>query len=221
MKATLKWPALPQKRPAAKPAGPPAPALTTQQWLPVRDIRDGCLFRPDGGVVAGVQLRMPALALKSAAEQDLLIAGWQAALDGLGCPWQILTLPRPIDLDQYLAGLDAAVQATPSGPRRRVLGEYLRWVSGLARQGEATERRSYLLLSRTGPDAVAEHRQTLAGLLDDLARLRGVEATPLDDAGWRSLLFLAFHAGRAAVEPAPDTHRAIPLYRPAPTQGGE
>lgn len=209
------------KRPG-KSAAPPEPALTTQRWVPVRDLHDGCLFRPDGAVVAGIRLRAPALGLKSALEQGQLIQGLQAALDGIGCPWQIWTSPRPIDLDAYLAALDIALQGTPTGPRRRVLGDYLRWVSGLVRQGEAVERRSHILMSRVGPDAVAEHRQAIRGLLDDLSRLRGVEATPLEDADWRQVVFLAFHAGRTAYEPALEERRPIPIYR-APTRekGGE
>lgn len=196
------------------PAPSAPPTLTTQQWLPVADLHDGFLFRPDGGVVAGVAIRPPALGLKSQAEQGQLVQGLQVALDGTGCPVQILTLPRPIDLDRYLADLDVRLQDTPNGDRRRVLGDYLRWVAGLVRQGEAVERRSYVLLSRSGPDAVAEHRTTLRALLDDLSRLRGVEAAALTDADWRQLLFLAFHGQRAAFEPAPADRRATPLYRP-------
>ncbi len=211
----MKWSR--KSRPSAEPE--PA-ALTTQQWVPLTDLHDGCLFRPDGAVVAGVAIRPPALGLKSQAEQGQLIQGLQAALDGIGCPWEIWTAPRPIDLDRYLAALDTQLQATPSGDRRRVLGDYLRWVSGLVRQGEAVERRSYLLLSRTGPDAVAEHRTTLRGLLEDLSRLRGVEAAALTDADWRSVLFLMFHSTRAAFEPTPEDRRATPIYR-APSAGGD
>ncbi len=195
--------------------------MTTQQWVPLTDLHDGCLFRPDGVVVAGVTIRPPALGLKSQAEQGQLIQGLQAALDGIGCPVEILTLPRPIDLDRYLAALDTRLQATPIGDRRRVLGDYLRWVSGLVRQGEAVERRSYLLMTRTGPDALAEHRTTLRGLLEDLSRLRGVEAAALTDADWRSVLFLMFHSTRAAFEPAPDGQRATPVYRARTSAGGD
>jgi len=206
----------------SRPSAEPEPAaLTTQQWVPLTDMpHDGCLFRPDGGVVAGIRIHPPALGLKSATEQGQLIQGLQAALDGIGCPWEIWTAPRPIDLDRYLAALDTRLQATPSGDRRRVLGDYLRWVSGLVRQGEAVERRSYLLMTRSGPDAVSEHRQAVRGLLEDLSRLRGVEAAVLSDADWRQVVFLMFHSTRAAFEPAPEDRRATPIYR-SPSVGGD
>lgn len=207
-------------------AGTPSPRsgatgpVTTQAWLPLQDLHDGCLFRPDGGVVAGLALHAPALSLKSTAEQRQLIQGLQAALDALDCPWQIWTVPRPIDLDQYLGSLDRAVETAPVGPRRRVLADYLRWVADLTRRGAAVERRSYLLMVRHGTDAVALHRQTLRAFQEALGHVRGFTGQPLDDAAWRQVLFLVFHADRAAVEPPLEARRATPLYRPPTTTGG-
>jgi hypothetical protein len=90
------------------------------------------------------------------------------------------------------------------GRRRAVLREYTRWVTGLVRHGDTTERRYALVLARRGPDAPAEHQAALRGLLDDLGRIRGLEARALTDQDWRELVFLLFHGERAATEPAPD-----------------
>ncbi len=196
---------LPMKK-ATKPAKQPEPTSaqkTAQSWLPIQDLHDGCLFRPDGGVVAGIQISPFSLALKSERERTQAIQGFQAALSGLTVPWQLLSLYRPVDLDSYLASLDTATDAATS-TRRRVLGDYARWVRQQVQGGDSVERRYYLLLTRTGKDAVAEHQQSLRGLTDDLGRIRGFRADPLTDALWRELLFLMFHAGQAAVESIPD-----------------
>jgi len=183
-----------------------------QDWLPIADIRDGCLFRPDGGVVAGVSLAPYPLVLKSERERAAAVRAFQEAVNGITVPWQVLSLFRPVDLDAYLGSLDQAL-ADAKGRRREVLRQYADWVTGLARSGETVERRYYLLMTRTGPDAVALHRSTLRALVDDLGRIRGFEARVLDDAAWRELLFLAFHAGQAAVEAVPDGVPArAPLY---------
>ena len=156
------------KNTTAQKAVDPSPAQkTAQSWLPIQDLHDGCLFRPDGGVVAGIQLAPFSLALKSERERTAAIQGFQAALSGLTVPWQLLSLYRPVDLDSYLASLDTATDAT-TGTRRRVLGDYSRWVRQQVQTGDSVERRYYLLLTRTGRDAVAEHQQSLRGLTDDL-----------------------------------------------------
>ena len=185
---------------------------TAQKWLPFKDLHDGFLIRKDGATVAGIKISPFNLSLKSERERNSIIQSFQAALNGLSVPWQLLSLYRPVDLDSYLGTLDQ--QATQvSGTRRRVLADYGRWVRQQAQQGGQVERRYYLLMTRQGKDAPAEHRTALRGLLDDLARLRGFRSTVLDDALWRELLFLVFHAGQAAVETVPNGGpRAVPLY---------
>lgn len=199
----------------------PTPAQkTAQSWLPIQDLHDGCLIRPDGGVVAGIQIAPFSLALKSDRERTQAVQGFQVALNGLTVPWQILSLYRPVDLDSYLASLDLATDAA-SGIRRRVLGDYSRWVRQQVQQGDSVERRYYLLLTRMGKDAVLEHQQTLRGLTDDLGRIRGFRADVLTDSKWRELLFLMFHTGQAATESIPNGGPgATPLYRNNP-QGGK
>ncbi len=198
----------------------PTPAQkTAQSWLPIQDLHDGCLIRPDGGVVAGIQIAPFSLALKSDRERTQAVQGFQVALNGLTVPWQILSLYRPVDLDSYLASLDLATDAA-TGIRRRVLGDYSRWVRQQVQQGDSVERRYYLLITRMGKDAVQEHQQALRGLTDDLGRIRGFRADVLTDAMWRELLFLMFHSGQAAVESIPDGGpRPTPLYRNP--QGGK
>ncbi|AUW92635.1 hypothetical protein BXT84_00600 [Sulfobacillus thermotolerans] len=192
----------------------PTPAqLTAQSWLPIQDLHDGCLIRTDGGVVAGVQIAPFSLALKSEREQESAIRGFQAMLSGLSVPWELVSLYRPTDLDSYLAALDNRT-ADASGPRRHILHEYARWVRTTIQSGESVERRYYLLLTRTGKDAVAEHQQTLRSLVEDAGRIRGFRVDILTDALWRELLFLLFHAAQASVEAVPeDGFRPTPLYR--------
>lgn len=188
--------------------------LAAQDWLPIRDLHDGCLIRPDGGVVAGLVLPPFSLSLKSHREVTHLIAGLQAALNALDVSWQILSLGRPVELDSYLQSLEALLpDASPD--RKALLREYLRWVTGLVRSGETTERRYYLLMTRTGSDAVAAHRSGIRDVLDGLSRIDpGFQCRAMTDADWRELLFLAFHADQSAVEPVPSGRVGLPpLYR--------
>lgn len=204
---------IPTKKKAPAPAS--GPVLTPKQqaaqdWLPIVDLHEGCLFRPDGAVVAGVAIAPFSLLLKSQREVGAILTAFQAALNGLTVPWQILSMGRPVELDRYLEALDR--QIADSDPRRKpLLREYLHWVSGLVRSGETTERRYYLLMTRQGADAVTEHRSALRGLLDDLIRIhQGFQVSVMDDATWRELLFLAFNADQSAVESPPTGRVGLP-----------
>ena len=204
------------KLPALRRQKAQSPATETQHqaaqdWLPLADLRDGCLIRQDGAAVGGIAVSPLSLSLKSENEKRAIVGAVHASLNGLQVPFEILSLYRPVDLDSYLASLDGML-ANTNARRKTVLRDYLGWVHGLVRSGEAVERRYYLLVTRTGPDAIREHRSSLRTLADDLMRAAGMQAQAMSDADWRELLFLSFHSGQAAVETVPDGLRVPPIY---------
>jgi hypothetical protein len=185
--------------------------LAAQDWMPLADLHDGCLIRKDGGVVAGLAMSPMSLELKSDREKSQIINTLHAALNGMMVPWEILSIYRPVALDAYLSQLDDLMQ-TADPKRRIVLKDYLHWVHGLVRSGVAVERRYYILMTRFGVDALKEHRSTLPALSQDFERVRGFRATVMDDALWRELLFLTFHADQAATESIPHGVRLPPAF---------
>lgn len=206
---------------AKKPTAAERAALTAQAWLPIRDLHDGLLVRNDGAVVAGLSLAPYSLALKSTREQSQAVAAMTEVLNGVDCAWQWLSVYRPVDLNSYLAAVDATLDAAPQGKRRQVLADYLRWATGLVRAGETVERKYYLLLTRTGKDASKDHLATLAQLISARQTIRGFQATVMDDAAWCELLFLAFHAEQTATEDIPDgLPRQAPVYQPGNRKDG-
>lgn len=101
-------------------------------------------------MVAGVTLAPFSLALKGDAERAQIIQAFQAALNGLTIPWELVSFYRPVDLDVHLTALDHR-QATVTGTRRQVLRDYTRWVQQQIQGGELVERRYYLVLTRSAP----------------------------------------------------------------------
>ena len=206
----MKLPAL--RRQKARNPAPDTQHQAAQEWLPLADLRDGCLIRQDGAAVGGIAVSPLSLSLKSENEKRAIVGAVHASLNGLQVPFEILSLYRPVDLDSYLASLDGML-ADADAHRKAVLRDYLGWVHGLVRSGEAVERRYYLLVTRTGLDAVQEHRGSLRTLADDLMRARGMQARVMTDADWRELLFLTFHSGQSSVERIPDGLRLPPTHR--------
>ena len=98
-----------------------AAALAAQDWLPLGDIQDGCLLRPDDAVIGGLTISPLQLELKSARETAQIISTLHAVLNGLSVPWEILSTYRPVDLDPYLNALATRVRAAPA-PQGRVVG---------------------------------------------------------------------------------------------------
>lgn len=190
------------------PRTPPSTArphdAAAQDWLPIRDLHDGGLVRPDGAVVAGLAISPHSLALRSVTEQRLAIKLLAGALNGIDCPWQWYSAYRPVDLDPYLHALTDRLEGLPAGRRRMLLLEYTQWATHLIRGGQTLERKYYLLLTREGPDAWKDHAVRTPELVRALKKIPGFHAEALTDAAWRELLFLAFHADVSAFTPVPD-----------------
>ena len=189
----------------------PAKNPTVQTWIPLADLQQGCLMRPDGAVVGGLSIAPINLDLQSDTEKGHIIQAVQEALNGILVPWELVSIYRPVDLDAYLGHLDTLVKQSDSR-RRALLQEYLGFVRNMVRSGSTVERRYYLLLTRQGSDAVAEHQTFLPQLSTDFNRARGMQTRVMDDAAWRELLFLTFQADHAAVEPIPDVLRLPTRY---------
>lgn len=200
-------------KPGPKP-GPKKPPLNpaqtrAQAWLPVREIRQGCLVRRDGAVVAGVKIAPFSLALKSERERVAVIQSFQAAVNALTVPWQIVSMYRAVDLAPYLTALEQA-QASLQGTRRELLRQYQQWVTGLVARGEVAERRYALLTVRQGKNALAEQIQEARHLAAALEAIRGFRVAPLSDRVWSELMLLVFHAGVAGREGVPDLGPLVP-----------
>lgn len=180
-----------------------------QDWLPIRDIREGCLIRNDGAVMGGIAIAPLNLALKSMRETRAIITTVYSSLNSLTVPWQIISQFRPVDLDGYLTQIHETLH-TVDARRQAFLRPYLEWLHSQIDSGEGMQRWYYLILERRGEDAEAVHRHSLPGMAADWNRIRGMRATPMDDDMWKRLVFSFFHPQEIQSEALPTGTFAVP-----------
>lgn len=175
---------------------------SVQTWLPVRTVEGNVIHRNDGSVVAVVRVEPVNLGLRSSSEQGRLLGLLHEAVNALQRPAQILSLPRPLDLDNYVKALEAKLlEVDPS--RQRLLRLYTHHVSSMLVGGEVKERRFYILLPQ--PAGRDVEREVLQRAHDLTARLRQADlvATVLDDRELFDLLYVWGHPNQAAFERPP------------------
>ena len=78
----------------------------SQQFVPIKEIRDGVVYLKNGGlrqllIVSGVNFE-----LKSEAEQNLILGGFQNFINSLDFSVQIFVHSRKVNVDNYLAKMD-------------------------------------------------------------------------------------------------------------------
>ena len=85
-------------------------ARATQDFVPIKEIRDGVIVLKDGGLRAIVLANSVNLSLKSEDEQRATIAQFQNFLNTLDFPVQITVQSRRLDIRPYLLLLENRIK---------------------------------------------------------------------------------------------------------------
>lgn len=174
-----------------------------QEWLPFSDVEGNFIIRKDGSIVIALKIEPMNISLKSKREKRQIIQSIHEAWNGQLDPLQIVSLPRPVDLDHYFLTLQEKVKDTSEPKKRRLLQEYIQYVAGVVRSGEAVERRYYMLLSqKNSRSARQEILQRGRELVSDL-ETSGLEVKIADDREVLDMLFSFLQPAQAAFEEIP------------------
>ncbi len=82
------------------------PAKTTQEFVPIQEIRDGIVILKDGSMRAIILASSLNFALKSADEQNAIISQFQNLLNSLDFSIQIFVQSKKLDIRPYIALLE-------------------------------------------------------------------------------------------------------------------
>jgi len=81
-------------------------AKATQEFVPIKEVREGTIVLKDGGLRAIVAVSSVNLSLKSADEQVATIQAFQSFLNSIDFPIQIVVQSRRLDVRPYLLTLE-------------------------------------------------------------------------------------------------------------------
>lgn len=131
-----------------------AQAGRAQEFVPIKEIRDGIIILKDGGYRGILICSAINFGLKSADEQHAITLGFQNFLNTLDFSIQILINSRRMDLRPYLAILEQKGTEQKSELMRIQLREYIEFVRSFADQSNIMTKSFYVVVSYT-PQASA------------------------------------------------------------------
>src|SRR3990167_6898358 len=108
--------------------GPRASARSTQEFLPVSEVRDGVIVLKDGGLRALLLASSINFALKSEDEQTAFIVQFQNFLNSLDFSVQIFIQSRMLDIRPYIATLEAQFKEQLDDLMRIQIREYIEFI---------------------------------------------------------------------------------------------
>ena len=101
---------------------------TTQEFVPVREVRDGIIVLKDEGLRAVLLASSLNFALKSEDEQTAFITQFQNFLNSLDFSVQIFVQSRMLDIRPYVATLEVAYKEQLDDLMRIQIREYIEFV---------------------------------------------------------------------------------------------
>jgi type IV secretory pathway VirB4 component len=121
-------------------------AGATQQFIPVKEIRNGVIVLKDGGYRGILICSSINFGLKSADEQHAIILGFQNFLNTLDFSIQIVVNSRKMDLRPYLAILGEKAPEQKTELLRIQLREYIEFIRSFADQANIMTKSFYIVV---------------------------------------------------------------------------
>jgi type IV secretory pathway VirB4 component len=126
-----------------------SPATATQQFVPVKEIRNGIVILKDGSYRAALICSSINFGLKSADEQKGVMMGFQNFLNTLDFSIQIVVNSRKMDLRPYLALLKGKEAEQKNELMKIQLREYIEFIRSFAEQANIMTKSFYVIVPYT------------------------------------------------------------------------
>lgn len=122
---------------------------STQDHLPIAGIQDGTLIMTDGSVRAVLKIEPINFELKSENEQNAIIYSYQAFLNSLDLPIQIVIQSKRLDLEQYLVRMQESQKQQTNELLRIQTEDYIGFVRRLISVANIMAKRFYVVVSHS------------------------------------------------------------------------
>lgn len=121
-------------------------ASPTQSFVPVQEVRNGIIILKDGGLRRVLMASSTNFALKSDAEQQAIIGGFQTFLNTLDFSVQMLVHSRELDIRPYLSLLEGKIEGQQSDLMKLQLREYTKFVERFVDQTKVMRKHFYVIV---------------------------------------------------------------------------
>ncbi len=123
---------------------------STQDFVPVREVRDGIIVLKDGSLRAILLASSINFALKSEDEQTAFIVQFQNCLNALDFTIQIFVQSRMLDIRPYVATLEEAYKAQLNDLMRIQIREYIEFIKNFTEAASIMTKNFFVVIPYAG-----------------------------------------------------------------------
>lgn len=133
------------------------PRTAAQLYLRIAEIRDNTVVLKNGGLRGVLKVSSMNFNLKSEAEQNAIIYSYQAFLNTLEFPVQIVIRSRKLDLDKYIDTLKGLAEKQTNVLLQRQTRDYIDYIQRLIEYADIMEKEFYVVVPMDPPRAVGKN----------------------------------------------------------------
>ncbi len=121
-------------------------AGATQQFVPIKEVRDGVVILKDGSLRALLMASSINLALKSQDEQEAIISQFQNFLNSLEFTVEFFIESRDLDIRPYLALLEERYAATLDDLMKIQVREYITFIKDFTQRANIMTKNFFIVV---------------------------------------------------------------------------
>ena len=159
----------------------PDPATAVQEWIPLADIVNDHAVCKNGDLVGFIRIYPLDLSLMSKTEKARIVQGFTDSINAENESFDLWTIQRPVDLENYLSEQQAMVSQTGNPKRRLVLRDNIEHAVKTVASGSCVERLFYFIVrQKKGTKAEEDLRTRLNEIIVSLHKA-GIHAAICED----------------------------------------
>ncbi len=134
---------------------------STQDFVPITEVRDGIVVMKDGGLRAILLASSINFALKSEDEQTAFIVQFQNFLNSLDFSCQIFVQSRALDIRPYVATLEEAYKGQLDDLMRIQIREYIEFIKSFTEAANIMTKNFFIVVPYTPATITAKQGSSL------------------------------------------------------------
>lgn len=156
---------------------------STENWVPIKDITDGCIITTNGTKVTGVKIRPRNIFILDKISQDNTIIALKNFYNMIDFEFWLISADKPVDIADYLARLQVLYNQTTSPVARKLIMQDVDKANEFIEDG-VTDTEYYILFREKNNELIQKKLRTL---LTGLANA-GLEASQTSNQDLRIIL---------------------------------
>lgn len=125
---------------------------TSQDFLPINDIKNGLIFLNDGSATAVLKTSAVNFGLLSEEEQVSIIESFAGFLNSLSFAIQVVIRSERLDVTSYLTLLDRAFKSQINPLLKNLIPQYRQFVERLIKENDVLDKEFYVAVNITLPE---------------------------------------------------------------------